>query len=190
VDNRMQRFFQSNIWELHPIHRVAQEMVSNRTANGDKIVLTFDPSILRGGDPVREVKYAKYLVDNLVPLLREVRGFAGAQQIEGIEDKKVREQLGKDVSKVFALASKPFTYAYQRAPEEVRMRADVQALQRFFTEDVRQLVRLVQEGDAEAIKRVQELTPVYQRAFDELLIRYEEAAVKDVEKMDTGSPIQ
>jgi len=176
VDNSMQRFLQSNVWELHPFYRVASDLANNRTPSGDKIVLTGDRSILRGGAPDKEVKTIKYLIDNLIPLIREVRGKAGAAGVEGIEDPRVREQLAKDVGEMFTAVTAPFTFAYARAPKEIQLRNDVSAIKRFIAEDKNKIIdTYIKTGDLQGLE---EIMPVYQRRFEEIV------AAADIENSD------
>lgn len=91
VPNSMMRFYQSNKWELHPLLRIAEEVVTNKANTGGKIRYTFDPGHIKVG------KSLYYITTHAFAI------FSTLQQ-EGLEEEG-REAFAKEYGSLIQLAA-------------------------------------------------------------------------------------
>ncbi len=134
VENPILSFFEMNIWEVHPVHRIAYQIASNKGSDNEDIYNRFDKSILDGEAPVREIKQLRYALKNIV----RITGFMDKTK----HDKKAIEETQKEMGQVLEMVTRPFVFKYLRSPVQRRVGYKVNKLRADFE-------RLLRKGEVE-----------------------------------------
>ena len=191
VNNSFQKLMKSNIWEIHPVSRVAIELGSNKTARGEPIWSAFDSSMIYGGMPVKELKAAAYLAANLVPILKLVP----VSGIEGVEDPLAREALANEIGTIAEGIRRMFMFTYVRQPIEVQVMYKKNGMLKLFNEDLNRLTEAAtKKGVPLSNEKVQELSDNYVLRVQKMIAnilegRYEYPEATDMLSTDPEEPI-
>ena len=191
VNNSFQKFMKSNIWELHPVGRVALELGSNKTARGEPIWSTFDSSMQYGGVPNKELKALWYLSRNLVPIIKAIP----LSSIEGVEDPRDQEILAKEIGTVAEGIRRWFMFTYTRMPLEVQIKYKEAGLLKLFHEDLNRLTdAATKKGIPLSQEKIQELSDNYSLRVQAMIAkltegRYEYPEASDMLSTDPEEPM-
>ena len=108
-------FANRNKWELHPIYRIAMDLVNNtESASNYPIVNPYEDRVIQG------LEMAKYAALNAIPLIKEVLEQTGT--VEGIRsEESARAVAKKEMGQLTEMMLRPFSFKYMRSIEEQRM---------------------------------------------------------------------
>lgn len=122
--NNMKRTVESMRWELHPIWRVASDVINNDYPN-----YVYDPFAERH---IQAAQIAAYSIGEIVRMTSAI--FEPEKLAENIASFKLMQ---KELSQLEAVLLKPFVYAYIRNIPEKRVRGQIRALQKEFNKFIR-----------------------------------------------------
>jgi len=125
--NPMQRFLETNSWELHPMWRTLGGIVANKKQDGSKIWEHGDSPYLKS------LKGSAYFTNEIVAVIRFLSDESGLQQD--------REALAQDIGAAFEMFSRPFTFAYTRSVKEVRIIRQVNFLFNSLSNEIKDFAR-------------------------------------------------
>ncbi len=163
--NKMEKFLSSFSWELHPLYRTFNALVSNKNERGEEISNPYDNWGKQFGDTSwyatsRLIPVLKWFTDRLLPNT-------------DMDAKEARRKLFEEVNLVMAVPLHVFGFAYLRSPPEQRAYGQVQRLTRDFRSRMRRnLFKAKTPAQVEkAARDVQEQVKNYQERVRKILAR-------------------